>query len=59
LSRLREKISFFCKQGIPPYPEEAALQRSFEDHNNQITGIVNKDTEMLRKIIGRHWYLPY
>lgn len=59
LSHLKEKISFFCKQGISPYPEEAALQRSFEDHNDLITGILNKDTEMLRKIISRHWHLPY
>jgi len=59
LIHLKERISFFCKQGISPYPEEAALQRSFEDHNNLITGILNKDTEMLRQIISRHWYLPY
>ena len=59
LIHLKEKISFFCKQGISPYPEEAALQRSFEDHNNLITGILNKDTEMLRQLIRRHWYLPY
>ena len=59
LCHLIEKISFFCKQGISPYPEEAALQRSFEDHNNLLKAILNKDTKKLRDIITRHWYLPY
>jgi len=59
LCYLIEKISFFCKQGFSPYPEDAALQRSFEDHNNLVEAILNKDTEKLRDIISRHWYMPY
>jgi DNA-binding GntR family transcriptional regulator len=59
LTHLMEKVKFLCKQGLSPYPEQEAMNRSYEDHCNLVRAMENKDALELKKIIERHWYLPY
>ena len=59
LTYLLEKVRFLCKQGLSPYPEIEAMKRSYEDHCNIIKALDHKDTAGLKRIIERHWYLPY
>ncbi len=59
LTQLVEKIKFFCRQGLSPYPEYPAMMRSHEDHCHLITAIEKKDIPRIKEIIDRHWTLPY
>lgn len=59
LTHLMEKLKFLCKQGLSPYPEEEAMKRSYEDHRNLVEALERRDAVELKRIIERHWYLPY
>lgn len=59
LSQLAEKILIYNKQGISPYPEEAALKRSYADHCELLKAMELIDKKALKEIVSRHWYLPY
>ena len=59
LTQLMERIRFLGRQGFSPYPEMAAMERSYEDHCRLVEAMERKDSPELKRIIERHWYLPY
>jgi DNA-binding GntR family transcriptional regulator len=59
LIQLMEKVRFLGSQGFSPYPEMAAMERSYEDHCQLIEAMERKDLHELKRIIERHWHMPY